>query len=95
MDMKLEELEELEVQAGKTYTRPGATTKARMTSGYCLQPGSYCATCNLVNYGLDCRNNTVERGLDPDDAHFGAVAAEISRAVNGDPVAGADIDIDN
>ena len=32
----------------------------RENSPYCLQPGSHCHTCSLVNYGRDCRNNPVE-----------------------------------
>lgn len=28
---------------------------------YCTQNGGDCNTCSLVNYGRDCRNNTVTR----------------------------------
>ena len=45
---------------GKVYTTPGETTKERENSGYCMQAGSHCHTCSLVNYGRDCRNNPVE-----------------------------------
>ena len=34
--------------------------KERENTGYCLQPGSHCHMCSLVNYGRDCRNNPVE-----------------------------------
>lgn len=59
MDRIIAQLDD-DLIAGMTYTTPGATTEAREESGYCLQPGSHCHTCCLVNYGLDCRNNEVE-----------------------------------
>lgn len=61
--MVLERLDK-ELLAGMEYTTPGETTKEREQTGYCLQPGSHCHTCSLVNYGLDCRNNPVEDNLD-------------------------------
>jgi len=46
---------------GGTYSVPGETTLTREgTTGYCVQPGSHCHTCSLVNYGMDCHNNHVE-----------------------------------
>ena len=59
MDEIIKDLDNKLIQ-GMTYTTPGKTTKERENSGYCLQPGSHCHTCSLVNYGRDCRNNTVE-----------------------------------
>jgi hypothetical protein len=48
---------------GMTYDTPGETTMERESSKYCLQPGSHCHTCSLVNYNLDCRNNKVESSV--------------------------------
>lgn len=49
--------------AGMTYSTPGETTHERETTIYCLQKGSHCHTCSLVNYGRDCRNNPVEDNI--------------------------------
>ena len=65
MGMK-EILAELDAQLirGMVYSTPGETTKEREQTGYCLQPGSHCHMCSLVNYGRDCRNNpVVDEGL--------------------------------
>lgn len=32
-----------------------------MKKEYCTQNNGDCRTCSLVNYGLDCRNNPVEK----------------------------------
>ena len=61
--MSMEEIiEQLDAQLirGMVYSTPGETTKEREQTGYCLQPGSHCHMCSLINYGRDCRNNPVE-----------------------------------
>ena len=40
------------------------TTKERESTDYCVQPGSHCHICSLVNYGRDCRNNPVVHETD-------------------------------
>ena len=34
---------------------------------YCTQNNGDCDTCSLVNYGLDCHNNEIQRSL-PEDS---------------------------
>ena len=55
----LKNMEE-ELLNGYTYSVPGETTLARETTLYCVQSGSHCHTCSLVNYGRDCHNNKIE-----------------------------------
>jgi len=45
--------------SGGEFAIPGETIIARMESSYCVQRGSDCRTCSMVNYGRDCRNNII------------------------------------
>lgn len=52
-----------EILQGLEFTVPGETEKARREL-YCSQRDvDFCNDCSLVNYGRDCKNNKVEKGL--------------------------------
>jgi hypothetical protein len=50
-----------EIMQGQIFSTPIATTRARLECPcYCKNKGAVCfLDCSLVNYGRDCRNNTV------------------------------------
>ena len=55
------EQENQEILAGKRYTVPGETERARREAFYCSNLDcKCCGDCPLVNYGRDCHNNELD-----------------------------------
>lgn len=51
-----------------------------MKKSYCTRNNGNCITCNLVNYGMDCRNNPIE-GMAPIPQLSGHKGTKESRAM--------------